>query len=725
MNSVPPDYNNAGLQPGAPAPLGATWTGEGINFAVYSSGATKIEVCLFDATGERELARLALPERTENVWHGFLPTPHGVPGTVYGLRAHGSYDPMHGSRYNANKLLLDPYARSIAGKFEWNEALLGDATDADEEAPEKEQGDERDSAPYMQKARVIDGAFDWGEDRPPATPWRDSVIYEMHVKGFTKLHPLVPEAERGTYLGLARPEVIAHLKNVGVTAVELLPVQAFVPERFLIEKKLSNYWGYSSLAWFAPAPQYAVSDAVSEFKTMVKALHAAGIEVILDVVFNHTVEGSESGPTLSLRGLDNPAYYKLEPSDLRKYVNRTGTGNTIAIGHAAVRNLVVECLRYWVEEMHVDGFRFDLAAVLGRDNGRFRTDSGFFRAVAAEPALRYVKLIAEPWDIGPDGYQLAHFPSGWAEWNDLYRDTIRGFWRGNPGILGNFAERFAGSSDLFRPSGRRPTASINYVACHDGFTLYDTTAFNDKHNEANLEENRDGHNHNLSWNCGVEGPSDDTQVIELRERQVRNLLATLLLSQGVPMLQAGDEFGRTQLGNNNAYCQDNEIGWIDWDLAARRIWLTGFVRQLLILRKQAPGLRRDTFLKGARQADREHKDVSWRHPLGHELTASDWHDGNARAIGVLIGHAFSDPHGNPNGHLLFLTNTSDAQVDFKLPAPTNQAVWQVVFNTARWRANDPGRLAAGETCMVAAHSCVLLADGEAPLSVRSGFAAPV
>ena len=716
MSALPHDYSNISLQPGSPEPLGATWTGEGVNFAVYSSGATQIELCLFDDSGERELARIPLPERTENVRHGFLPAPVGAPGLVYGLRAHGPYDPMHGLRYNPQKLLLDPYARSLAGKFEWNAALLGQASDS-EDAP-----DPSDSAAFNYKARVIDGAFDWGDDRPPATPWRDTVIYEAHVKGFTKRHPRVPEGERGSYLGLANPDAIAHLKNIGVTAIELLPLQAFVSEQFLTDKGLSNYWGYNSIAWFAPAPQYAVHDAVTEFKTMVKALHAAGIEVILDVVFNHTAEGGEGGPTLSLRGLDNTAYYKLEPSNQRHYVNRSGTGNTLAIGHAAARNLVIDALRYWVEEMHVDGFRFDLAVVLGRDDGRFRTDGAFFKALAADPSLRYVKLIAEPWDVGPDGYHLSRFPAGWAEWNDLYRDTMRGFWRGNPGILGAFAERFAGSSDLFRARGRRPTASINYVACHDGFTLFDATAYEQKHNEANLEENRDGHNHNLSWNCGAEGPTDDPQVIELRERQIRNLLATLLLSQGVPMLLGGDEFGRTQLGNNNAYAQDNEISWFDWELAARRSWLTAFVRQLLTLRKQAPGLRRDTFLKGARRIDREHKDVSWRHPLGHELDAGDWHDGSTRAMGVLIGHAFSDPYGTPNGHLLFLCNAGAEPVDFKLPHPTTDVVWRIVFDTARWRANDLGnRIAVGDSCIVAPHSCVLLADGDAPLSVRSGF----
>jgi glycogen operon protein len=712
MNALPADFSGAALLPGSPEPLGATWTGEGVNFAVHSSGAASIEVCLFDASGQHEILRLALPERTENVWHGFLPAPHGVPGLIYGLRAHGPYDPPYGLRYNGNKLLIDPYARALAGKFTWHPSLLGHT--------EGNKPDPADSAPYNYKARVIDTAFDWGEDISPSVPWRDSVIYELHVKGFTKLHPLVPERERGTYLGLARPEVIAHLRHLGVTAVELLPVQAFIPEKFLVERGLVNYWGYNPVAWFAPEPQFALEDPVTEFKTMVKALHAAGIEVILDVVFNHTAEGNESGPTLSLRGLDNANYYWLEPKSPAQYVNRSGTGNTIGIDHKPTRDMIIDCLRYWVEEMHVDGFRFDLAAVLGRDNGRFRTDAPFFKQLAAEPTLRYVKLIAEPWDIGVEGYQLSRFPAGWAEWNDLYRDTLRGFWRGNPGILGNLAERFAGSSDLFRATGRRPTASINYVACHDGFTLYDTTAYNDKHNEANLEDGRDGHNHNLSWNCGIEGPTDDPAVTELRERQVRNLLATLLVSQGVPMLQAGDEFGRTQRGNNNAYCQDNETSWVDWDLAKRRVWLTNFVRQLLTLRKHAPGLRRDTFLKGARQVDREHKDVSWRHPLGHEMNAGDWHDENARALGVLIGHAFADPHGTPNGHLLFLCNTGDTPVDFRLPAPKTNAVWQVVFDTARWRSSDFGkRLAAGESCVVSFRSCVLLADGDAPLSVRS------
>jgi isoamylase len=712
------DPATARLEAGEPRPFGATWTGTGVNFAVFASQAERVELCIFDAAGEHEVARIALPERTEGIWHGFLSAPNGPPGLVYGYRVYGPFNPEQGRRYNGHKLLLDPYARALAGKFTWNDALHGSQVNDDE----PETIETTDSAPYNYKARVIDGVFDWQFDRPPAVPWRDSVIYELHIKGFTKLHPEVPERERGTYLGLAHPSVIQHLRRLGVTAVEIMPAQGFVPERFLVERGLKNYWGYSSLAWFAPAPDYAIEDPVVEFKTMVRALHAAGIEVILDVVFNHTVEGNERGPTLSLRGFDNEAYYRLEPHSPGHYADRTGTGNTIAIGHPAARDLVIDSLRYWAEEMHVDGFRFDLAAVLGRDDGRFRTDGTFFKALSAEPTLRYVKLIAEPWDVGSEGYQLGHFPSGWSEWNDLYRDTMRSFWRGNPGILGNFAERFAGSSDLFRATGRRPTASVNFIACHDGFTLHDSVAYNDKHNERNLEENRDGHNHNLSWNCGVEGATDDTAILELRERQTRNFLATLLLSQGVPMLLAGDEFGRTQLGNNNAYCQDNEISWVDWQLAGRRKWLIDFVRQLIALRKQAPGLRRDTFLKGARQADRQHKDVTWRHPLGHELNDADWHNGEARTIAVLIGHAFTDPDGNPNGHLLFLCNTSDESVDFRLPEAKTSLVWQTVFDTSRWRANDLGtHLSAGGTYTLIPHSCALLADGNAPHGVRAGF----
>jgi isoamylase len=698
---------------GESTPLGATWSQEGVNFAVYSSGASSVELCLYDEKGNTEIARATLPGRTGDIWHGFLPVPTARPGLRYGYRAAGPYDPSRGQRYNPNKLLLDPHARAIQGGVQWREELHG--TNADGSL------NPADSAPFVPKGIVIDSTFDWDHDHSPAIPWRDTVIYELHVRGFTKLHPEVPPELRGTYLGLAQPAVLTYLKRLGVTALELMPVQAFVAEEFLVKRGLKNYWGYNSIAWFAPTDQYALNDPVVEFKSMVKAVHAAGLEVILDVVLNHTSEGNETGATLSLRGLDNIAYYKLEPDNLAHYQNRTGCGNTINVGDEATRELMIDCLKYWVEEMHVDGFRFDLAPVLGRDDGRFRIDAGFFKAVKAEPSLRYVKLIAEPWDIGPDGYQLSRFPAGWSEWNDLYRDTIRGFWRGNSGALGSFAERFAGSSDLFRNYGRRPTASINFITCHDGFTLNDLVSYNEKHNEANTENNQDGHNHNLSWNCGVEGMTTDETVIDLRERQMRNFLATLLLSQGVPMLAAGDEFARTQQGNNNAYCQDNEISWLDWQLAEQRESQVSFVSQLLFVRRHSPGLRRDTFLKGSLRPDAQRKDVAWLHPQGGELTPEQWNDQQARVLGVLIGHSFVDLHGAPNGHLLLLCNPSEHECDFRLPA-AQTGVWHAIFDTACWRAPrmSSGPVQSGQY-LLKAHSCVLLADGDAPVSIRSTF----
>jgi isoamylase len=703
-----------GLGPGSPEPLGATLTVDGVNFAVFSSTAERIELCIFDESGEREIERVPLPGRTRDVWHGFLPAPLGRAGLLYGLRVHGPYDPARGLWHDPAKLLIDPYARALSGQFEWNEALFARTHDDSPAAS-------TDTARYTYRSRVIDGAFDWGDDHPPAVPWRDTVVYELHVKGYTQLHPQVPAPLRGTYAGLAQSVVIDYLHRLGVTAVELLPVQSFIPEHALVERGLTNYWGYNPVAWFVPAPQYAHGDPVSEFKTLVRALHAAGIEVILDVVFNHTAEGSELGPTLNLRGLDNRAYYRLG-EDPHWYVNHTGCGNTLEIGHPATRRLVIDCLRYWVTDMHVDGFRFDLAPVLGRDDGQFRTDSAFFRDVRAEPDLRYVKLIAEPWDVGPDGYQLGRFPTGWAEWNDRYRDGVRSYWRGDRGALGQFAERFAGSSDIFRHHGRRPTASVNFVTCHDGFSLADLVSYERKHNEANLESNGDGHSNNLSWNCGIEGPSDDPAVIDLRERQMRNLLASLLLSQGVPMLQAGDEFGRTQHGNNNAYCQDNEISWLDWKLLQSHTRLVEFARILIQIRMRASGLRRDTFLKGARRPDRQLKDVTWMHPSGREMTAADWEAGDGFALGVLVGHAFVDLHGEANAHLLLLCNAGAAPVNFHLPSLENGARWQTVFDTLRWR--DPARCAAVDTgpeYVVETHTLALLADTEVPSSIRTSF----
>lgn len=693
------------LLPGEPVPFGATLTNEGVNIAVFASRAEQVELCIFDASGTHEVARLPMPGHSAGVWHALIPPPYGSAGLVYGFRVQGEYKPAEGLRHNPNKLLLDPYARAWTGQLQWHDALNG--YEGEESADVMST---LDSAPYVPKTKVINNQFDWGDDHPPSIPWRDTVIYELHVKGFTKLHPQVPPEHRGTYLGLANPKVTRYLKRLGVTAVELLPVHAFISEGFLIKKNLRNYWGYNTLSFFAPASEYALVDPVNEFKTMVCALHDAGIEVILDVVFNHTAEGGEHGPTLSMRGLDNQAYYSLMQDNPRGYLNRSGCGNTVAVDHPVTRQLVIDSLRYWVEEMHVDGFRFDLASVLGREADGFHNDAAFFQALTLEPSLRYTKLIAEPWDVGADGYHLGGFPRGWTEWNDLYRDTMRGYWRGNPGQLGGFAERFAGSSDLFRGSGRSPTASINFITCHDGFTLTDLVTYNDKHNEANLEENRDGNSHNLSWNCGIEGVTDDESIIKLRARQQRNMLATLLCSQGVPMLCAGDEFGRTKQGNNNAYCQDNEISWVDWSLLEQNAELMKFVRHLLHLRKQAPGLRRDTFLKGARGPDREHKDVSWRHPTGRELEAGDWHDGDAQAIAVLIGQAFDDMRGDSQGHIMMLFNAGTEAVSFTLPLPQRSVEWRLAFDTSvDGMLIEPPVIK--DIYIAAARAVVLLTDG--------------
>jgi isoamylase len=630
---------------GAARPLGATWSRRGVNFALAASKATRVEVCLFDAESGAEIARHDLPGRSGDVWHGLISPRHGGAGLHYAFCVHGVNDPQNGERFDASVPLIDPYARAL-------------------------------SVRTPLRGRVIDPAYHWHGDRPPTVPWRDTVIYELHVKGFTRLHPAVPEKWRGTYLGLSVAPVIEHLKSLGVTAVELLPCQAFVSEQFLLDRKLRNYWGYNPIAWFAPANEYAVDDAVLEFKTMVRALHAAGIEVILDVVFNHTAEGNESGPLLSLRGIDNPVYYRLNPADLRYYENLTGCGNTVNCEHPRVRALIVDCLKYWVEEMHVDGFRFDLATVLARDANGFNAHAAFFKALRAEPALAYVKLIAEPWDLGLGGYQLGHFPAGWSEWNDRYRDTMRAFWRGDGGKLGEFAERFAGSSDIFRHNGRKPTAGVNFVSAHDGMTLNDLVSYNQRHNEANLEKNGDGHSNDLSWNCGAEGPTDDPLIVKLRKRQMRNFLATLFLSQGVPMLQAGDEIGRTQGGNNNAYCQDNEISWVDWRLRGANSDLLEFVRLLAQLRRLHAEFRRDTFLKGA--ASRAGvKDVTWLNVRGTEMTQSEWQDADQRALGMWFKE-----HAGAVEHLLLLVNAADSEQSFRLPPAPADAPWICLFDTA-------------------------------------------
>jgi glycogen operon protein len=691
------------IEAGSPQPLGANWTGRGTNFAVFSAHAEQVDLCLFDPSGRDEVARMALPSRTGDIWHGFLPARFGGPGLQYGYRVHGPYDPARGHRFNPAKLLVDPCAQALRGEFRWHPALHGAAWGRDDVASTE------DSAPYVPRAAVVEGSFDWGKVRSPNVPWRDTIVYELHVRGFTQLHPGVPPELRGKYLGLAQPAVIDWFKQLGVTTLELMPVQAFVSEQFLHDRGLANYWGYNPLAWFAPEPRYAVDDAVAEFKQMVKALHAAGLEVVLDVVFNHTAEGNEHGPTVGMRGFDNSVYYRLLP-ERAHYVNHSGCGNTINFDEPAVRAMVVDCLRYWATEMRVDGFRFDLAPVLGRRASGFDRDSPFFAALRADPALAYLKMIAEPWDVGPGGYQLGHFPSGWSEWNDRYRDTVRAFWRGDRPLVGTFVERFAGSSDLFRGGGRKPTASINYVAAHDGYTLHDTVTYAQKHNEANLEHNRDGHAHNLSANYGVEGPTDDPAILALRARQVRNLLATVFLSQGVPMLLAGDEFGRTQRGNNNAYCQDNETTWVDWTLPERNAPLVGFVRRLTDLRRSRLWLRRDTFLKGTRRGSAA-KDVTWLHPSGREMSDADWNDSDLGAIAVLLNGAAS--RAAPTGDLLIVFNAADTAVEMRLPAPPQGTHWARQFDTSAEQPFDdeltaPCFLQRNEILRVHERSVVLL-----------------
>jgi isoamylase len=694
------------LEHGSPQPFGASLTPRGVNFAVFSAHAHRIELCLFDTAG-RETARIDLPSRTGDIWHGLLPAEFGGAGTLYGYRVHGPYQPGDGHRFNPAKLLVDPCANELVGDLTWHPALRGAEPGSDW------MPDENDSAPYVPKCRVVDPSFDWGGVRAPSIPWRDTIIYELHVKGFTQRHPGVPEHLRGKYLGLAHPTVIDYLRKLGITTVELMPVQSFVSEEFLVKKGLSNYWGYNPLAWFAPDARYAVVDPVVEFKTMVRALHDAGIEVVLDVVFNHTAEGNENGPTLSLRGFDNLTYYRLAHMNRAQYKNFTGCGNTVSFDDPSVREMVLDCLRFWTDEMRVDGFRFDLAPVVGRDPGGYNQNAPFFASLRSDPVLAYVKMIAEPWDVGPGGYQLGRFPAGWSEWNDRYRDTIRAFWRGDHGLVGAFAERFAGSSDLFRQHGRRPTASVNFITSHDGFTLHDLVSYNDRHNDANLEQGADGHSHNLSWNCGVEGPTDDPAVRELRARQVRNFLATLFLSQGVPMLLAGDEFGHTQAGNNNVYCQDNATAWLDWSLLERNAGLLRFARRVIDLRRSRLWLRRDTFLKGARRSAAA-RDIAWLHPSGREMTEADWNDSSLGCLALQMGGTL-DARKGTKGDLLAVFNAGDIPVELVLPQTTQEAVWRVVIDTAQPDDDAPPRiLRCKEAMLLVPRSTLLLESSSAP-----------
>jgi glycogen operon protein len=698
------------LLPGNPHPLGATWDGEGVNFALFSQHARKVELCLFATPADRQASEtLVLPECTHQVWHGHV---SGLrPGQLYGYRVHGPYEPERGHRFNPGKVVLDPYARAIGRPLRWADELfgyrLGDpAADL--------SFDDRDSAAWAPLAAVIDPQFDWGDDRPLRRRWRETVIYEAHVKGLTQLHPDVPEALRGTYAGLASGPVIEHLKQLGVTAVELMPVHHFVQDRVLLDRGLANYWGYNTLGFFAPEPRYsrapAPPDTVREFKGMVKALHAAGLEVILDVVYNHTAEGNHLGPTLSFRGIDNAAYYRLVGDTPRYYMDYTGCGNTLDMTTPQVLQLIMDSLRYWVTEMHVDGFRFDLAAALAREFHEVDRLGAFFDIIHQDPVISQVKLIAEPWDLGEGGYQVGNFPPGWTEWNGKYRDAIRRFWKGDQGVMSELAWRLSGSSDLYEASGRRPSASINFITAHDGFTLHDLVSYNHKHNEANGEGNRDGHDDNLSWNCGAEGPTDDPAILDLREQQKRNFLVTLLFSQGVPMLLSGDELGRSQQGNNNAYCQDNELTWLHWDLDARRRALLDFTRRLVRFRRAHPTLRRHKFFQGRPLRGSEIKDLLWLRADGREMTEEDWNAAWMRTLGVRLdgkGLDVRDERGRPveDDTLLILFNAHHEPVPFKLPASVPGERWAVVFDTHRPALKENESVVAG--------------GGETPLAGRS------
>jgi len=698
------------MWPGTPYPLGASFDGAGTNFAIFSEVAEKVELCLFDEAGAE--TRIALTEVDAHVWHGFL--PRVAPGQRYGYRVHGPYAPARGLRCNPAKLLLDPYAKAFDGDLDWDESLFGYRFSYPDDT------NDDDSAAHTMKSVVINPYFDWQDDRHPRTPYHESVIYEAHVKGLTMRHPDIPEEIRGTYAGLSHPVMVDHLQKLGVTAVELMPVHQFIQDHHLLERGLANYWGYNTIGFFAPQNRYASSgqdgQQVLEFKSMVRTLHQAGIEVILDVVYNHTAEGNHMGPTLAFRGIDNQAYYRLVDVTPAMYFDTTGTGNSLLMRHPHVLQLIMDSLRYWVTEMHVDGFRFDLAATLARQFHEVDRLSAFFDLVQQDPVISQVKLIAEPWDVGDGGYQVGGFPPLWTEWNGKYRDTVRDFWRSEPATMGEFASRLTGSSDLYQDDGRRPIASINFVTAHDGFTLHDLVSYNDKHNEANGEGSRDGESHNRSWNCGVEGPTDDVDIIALREKQKRNLLATMFLSQGVPMLLHGDEMGRTQGGNNNAYCQDNEVSWVDWSDVKEHWALVEFVEQLAQLRAKHPVFRRRRFFRGGPVGDRPNdalSDISWLTPAGKPMTDADWSAGYATSIGVFLnGEAISepDPRGRPmtDDRFLLLFNAHFEDVMFTLPRKKYGASWEYVLDTGATFVADRDTVKFGAKLPVEARSLVVL-----------------
>ncbi|MFN3255295.1 MAG: glycogen debranching protein GlgX [Ilumatobacter sp.] len=699
---------------GTPFPLGARYDGSGTNFSLFSSVADGVELCLHgEGTDDADDERIELTEVDGHIWHAYLPSVR--PGQRYGYRVHGPWEPARGDRCNPSKLLLDPYAIAIDGRIDWDPACFGYEFDD----PDRANTD--DSAPHVWKAVVGDPFFDWGHDRPPAVPLHETVIYEAHVRGMTMTHPAVPPELRGTYSGMSHPAVIEHLQTLGITAVELMPVHQFVQDHHLVEKGLSNYWGYNSIAYLSPHNEYTSSAAlgqIQEFKTMVKALHAAGIEVILDVVYNHTAEGNHFGPTLSLRGIDNHAYYRLVDDDPRYYLDFTGTGNSLNMRHPHVLQLIMDSLRYWVLEMHVDGFRFDLASTLARELHEVDRLSAFFDLVQQDPVVSQVKLIAEPWDVGEGGYQVGNFPPQWSEWNGQYRDTIRDFWRGEPSTLAEFGSRFTGSSDLYEADTRRPTASINFVTAHDGFTLQDLVSYNDKHNEANLEDGNDGESHNRSWNHGVEGPSDDPEIVELRNRQRRNLMATLLLSQGVPMIVGGDELGQSHLGNNNVYCQDNELSWLPWDDGIDDDF-AAWCRRVIEFRSAHPVFRRRRWFQGRRIRGIE--DLAWFRPDGEEMTDEDWETGYARAVGVFLNGASiltPDAYGQRvvDDSFLVLFNAGHDALTWCLPGPEWGRRWTIDLSTSDTRIGlrrTVGAKASGELD-VTGRSLIVLRSTKGP-----------
>lgn len=675
MSTLP--TQTAPITEGRPFPRGACFDGEGTNFALFSAHATRVELCLFDDDGKE--TRIELPEYTDEIWHGYLP---GVrPGQWYGYRVHGPYEPEQGHRFNPNKLLIDPYARELAGELTWCDELYGYTVGH----PDKDLSfDERDSAPFVPKAVVVDEAYDWEGDERPMLPWDETIIMETHVRGYTMKHPDVSDALRGTCAGLASPAVLEQIRGLGITAVELLPMHAYLDDRHLLEADRRNYWGYNTLGFFAIKRRYLSNGHRDEFRDLVKAMHKSGLEVLLDVVYNHTAEGSELGPTLSFRGIDNLSYYRLA-EDPRFYINDTGTGNTLNVSHPRVIQMVMDSLRYWVSDMHVDGFRFDLATILGREPTGFDQRGGILDAVAQDPLLASVKMIAEPWDCGPGGYQVGHFPPGWAEWNDRFRDDVRAFWKGDEGKLPDVGKRLTGSADFFDKRGRRPWASVNFITAHDGFTLHDLVSYDGKHNEANGEDNRDGSDNNHSWNCGIEGDTDDAGILALRERQMRNLLAMLFLSKGTPMLLAGDERAQTQGGNNNTYGQDSDIAWIDWQRDPTGGRLSEFVRELVALRKAFPLLRRGRFLDGRYEQETGIRDLVWLAPDGQEATEAHWTDPGARSIAVIMeGRAQQSGvrRQGSDASLLLLVNAWSEGVAFRLPEGDFAASWSVVLSSA-------------------------------------------